>query len=112
MAESCLFCSIVAGDVPATKVWEGEDALAFADISPQAPVHLLVIPKRHVANIAEAAADGGTGAALLNGIRAVAEQEALTDYRTVFNTGPGAQQTVFHVHAHLLAGRPFQWPPG
>lgn len=112
MAENCLFCSIIAGDVPATKVWEDDVALAFADINPQAPFHVLVIPKAHVADIVEAAADGAAGSAVLQGIAAVTAQEGITDFRTVFNTGAGAQQTVFHVHAHVLAGRPFQWPPG
>lgn len=112
MAENCLFCSIIAGDVPATKVWEDDSAVAFADINPQAPFHVLVIPKTHVANIAEAAADHGAGTAVLHGIQAVTAQEGITDFRTVFNTGAGAQQTVFHVHAHVLAGRTFQWPPG
>ncbi|MEO6884775.1 MAG: HIT domain-containing protein, partial [Jatrophihabitantaceae bacterium] len=105
MSENCLFCSIIAGDVPATKVWEDDDALAFADINPQAPFHVLVIPKIHVANIVESAADSSIGSAVLQGIRAVTAQEGITDFRTVFNTGAGAQQTVFHVHAHVLAGR-------
>ncbi|MEO8889453.1 MAG: histidine triad nucleotide-binding protein [Jatrophihabitantaceae bacterium] len=112
MADDCLFCKIIAGVVPATKVFENEDVLSFADINPQAPVHVLVIPKKHVRDLAELGADPQTAAALVAGIRAVAAQEGITDFRTVFNTGAGAQQTVFHVHAHLLAGRPFQWPPG
>jgi histidine triad (HIT) family protein len=112
MVEGCLFCRIVAGDVPATVVREDADTLAFADISPQAPTHVLVIPKEHYANLAELSTDAHDATALLRGIRGVAEQLGLTDYRTVFNTGAGVGQTVFHVHAHVLAGRPMGWPPG
>jgi histidine triad (HIT) family protein len=112
MAEGCLFCSIVAGDVPATRVYEDDDTLAFADLNPQAPVHLLVIPKTHVRDLAELGADPRTAAALVRGIRATVDQEGITDFRTVFNTGAGAQQTVFHAHAHVLAGRSMSWPPG
>jgi histidine triad (HIT) family protein len=112
MAADCLFCKIIAGDIPATKVFDNEDVLSFADVSPQAPVHLLVVPKKHVRDIVELGADPGAAGAFAAGIRAVAQQEGLTDFRTVFNTGAGAHQTVFHVHAHVLAGRPFEWPPG
>jgi histidine triad (HIT) family protein len=108
----CLFCSIVAGDVPATKVYEDDGVVSFVDINPQAPTHLLVIPRKHVRDLAELGADPQTASALVAGIRAVAEQQGVGDFRTVFNTGAGAQQTVFHVHAHVLAGRPFTWPPG
>lgn len=112
MAEECLFCSIVAGNVPATKVYEDDDVLSFKDLNPQAPFHVLVIPKKHVRDLAELGAEPTTAGALVAGIRAVTTQEGLSDFRTVFNTGAGAQQTVFHVHAHVLAGRPFTWPPG
>jgi histidine triad (HIT) family protein len=112
MAKDCLFCSIVAGDVPATTVYENADVVAFRDLNPQAPTHVLVIPRKHVADLVDLGTDPHTSAALTAGIRATAEQLALTDFRTVFNTGAGAQQTVFHVHAHVLAGREFSWPPG
>jgi histidine triad (HIT) family protein len=115
MAETdadCLFCSIIAGKVPSTKVFEDEHTFAFADISPQAPVHLLIVPKRHLRDIAGLGTEPETAAQLVAAIRAVARQEGITEFRTVFNTGPTAQQTVFHVHAHLLAGRSFNWPPG
>ena len=115
MAESsadCLFCSIVSGDVPATTVYENEDVVAFVDVNPQAPTHLLVVPRAHVRDLAALGADPQTAGALVAGIRAVAADQGLRDFRTVFNTGPGAQQTVFHVHAHLMAGRAFTWPPG
>ncbi|HEY0118333.1 MAG TPA: HIT domain-containing protein [Cellulomonas sp.] len=112
MADDCLFCAMVAGTVPHTTVWEGEAALAFADINPQAPVHVLVVPKVHLPDVVALGADPEAGAALLDGIAAVARQERLTDFRTVFNTGAGVGQSVFHVHAHLLAGRSMGWPPG
>jgi histidine triad (HIT) family protein len=115
MADSdpdCLFCKIVAGEIPATKVYEDDHAFAFADRNPQAPVHVLVIPKRHFTDIADLGRDAEAGAGLLAGIRALAEQEGLDSFRTVFNTGAEAQQTVFHVHAHVLAGRAMTWPPG
>jgi histidine triad (HIT) family protein len=112
MADDCLFCKIIAGEIPATKVFENEDVFSFADLNPQAPVHVLVVPKKHVRDLAELGADPDTAGALVAGIRAVAEQVGVSDFRTVFNTGAGAQQTVFHVHAHVLAGRPFEWPPG
>jgi histidine triad (HIT) family protein len=112
MADDCLFCKIIAGEIPATKVFENEDVFSFADLNPQAPVHVLVVPKKHVRDLAELGADPATAGALVTGIRAVASEVGVTDFRTVFNTGAGAQQTVFHVHAHVLAGRPFEWPPG
>lgn len=112
MADECLFCSIVAGDVPATKVYEDDATVAFVDINPQAPTHVLVVPRKHVRDLGELGADPDTAAAVAAGIRGYTAQAGLSDFRTVFNTGAGAQQTVFHVHAHVLAGRPFTWPPG
>ncbi|MBV9592448.1 MAG: HIT domain-containing protein [Actinobacteria bacterium] len=112
MADDCLFCSVVAGEVPATRLREDDDTLVFADIDPQAPVHVLVIPKRHSRDIAELAADAADSAAVLRAVAAYVRDQGLTDYRVVFNTGAGVGQTVFHVHAHVLAGRPMTWPPG
>jgi histidine triad (HIT) family protein len=112
MAEDCLFCSIVAGDIPATKVREDEHTLAFADVNPQAPTHILVVPKKHLRDLPELSADPPTAAALTAGIAATARQEGLSDFRTVLNTGAEVGQSVFHVHAHVLAGRPMGWPPG
>lgn len=112
MAEACLFCSIIAGEVPATKVFENRDVFAFADIDPQAPTHVLVVPKKHLRDIAELGADPQSAAALVAGIRDVAAQLNLDQFRTVFNTGADVGQSVFHVHAHLLAGRAMGWPPG
>jgi histidine triad (HIT) family protein len=113
-AEDCLFCRIVAGDIPATVVSETDATLAFRDVNPQAPVHVLVIPKRHVRDVAELAEDADLLAAVGRHTSAVARAEGLgeTGYRVVFNTGAGAGQTVFHAHAHVLGGRGMTWPPG
>lgn len=111
----CLFCSIVAGDVPAELVLASERTIAFRDINPQAPVHVLVIPRAHLPDLASAAAAGD---GLLDEVAAQAHQVAVGEgiaesgYRVVFNTGPGAGQTVWHAHAHVLGGRPMTWPPG
>jgi histidine triad (HIT) family protein len=110
--EDCLFCNIVAGNIPATKVYEDEHSFAFADTNPQAPTHVLVVPKKHYADLVALADDPEAAAGLIAGIRGFARQEGLTDFRTVVNTGRGVGQTVFHAHAHVLAGRPFGWPPG
>jgi histidine triad (HIT) family protein len=114
----CLFCGIATGDIPATKVADGERVIAFRDINPQAPVHVLVIPRDHYPNVAALAAAGDAGASLLDELIAVAHKVAAAEgiedsgYRVVFNTGPDAGQTVAHVHAHVLGGRPMAWPPG
>jgi histidine triad (HIT) family protein len=108
----CLFCGIVAGDVPSTTVYEDEHALAFVDRNPQAPNHVLVIPKQHFSDVADLSRDAEAAAGVLAAIRNYADQEHLTDFRTVFNTGAEVGQTVFHVHAHVLSGRPMGWPPG
>jgi histidine triad (HIT) family protein len=112
MSEDCVFCQIVAGDIPSSTVYEDGYSYAFADTNPQAPTHILVVPRKHIVDIGELGADADAAAGLLAGIRAVAAQEGLTDYRTVFNTGAAVGQSVFHVHAHVLAGRPMGWPPG
>jgi histidine triad (HIT) family protein len=109
----CLFCRIVAGDVDADVVHETERTLAFRDINGQAPTHVLVVPREHYDNAAAlAAGDPEAAAELVTAAAAVAEAAGHDDYRLVFNTGPGSGQTVFHTHLHLLAGRPFSWPPG
>ncbi len=116
MAEqNCLFCKIVAGEIPAEKVYEDEAAVAFRDINPQAPVHVLIIPRTHIASLAEAGeADESKLGQLLLAAARVAYQEGLAEggYRTVINTGAGAGQSVFHIHLHVLGGRPLAWPPG
>jgi histidine triad (HIT) family protein len=111
----CLFCGIAAGDIPATIVSANSRTVAFRDINPQAPVHVLVVPRAHHANVAElAAAEAGLLAELVAHARDVAVTEGIADsgYRVVFNTGPEAGQTVNHVHAHVLGGRAMSWPPG
>jgi histidine triad (HIT) family protein len=111
----CLFCAIAVGEVPADKVRETERTVAFTDINPQAPVHVLVIPREHYADLAALAAAGD---GLLGAVAAEAHQVAMgagigtTGYRVVFNTGHDAGQTVGHVHAHVLGGRGMAWPPG
>jgi histidine triad (HIT) family protein len=110
---NCLFCSIVEGKIPASKVLENDSVLAFDDINPQAPTHVLVIPKAHFENAAElAASDAQTLGELFVVARKIADDRSLTGYRTIFNTGADAGQTVFHAHLHLLGGRSFTWPPG
>jgi histidine triad (HIT) family protein len=111
----CLFCKIVSGEVPAKIVRETDRTLAFRDINPQAPTHVLVVTKDHHENVgALAAADEGVLAELLREAHQVAAGEGIADsgYRVVFNTGAQAGQTVFHVHAHVLGGRGLNWPPG
>lgn len=109
----CLFCSIAAGDIPATVVASDDDVVAFRDIDPQAPVHVLVVPRSHFANAGELAqADPALAGKLLSAAASVARAEGLADYRIVMNTGAGAGQSVFHVHAHVLGGRDLTWPPG
>jgi histidine triad (HIT) family protein len=113
--EDCIFCKIVTGELPATVVREGERTLAFRDLNPQAPTHVLVIPKEHHETVAQlAATDAALLAEVLGEAHAVAAQEGVSDsgYRLVFNTGREAGQTVFHTHAHVLGGRGLSWPPG
>lgn len=109
----CLFCKIVAGDVPATVVRQTETTLAFRDINPQAPTHILVIPKAHHPDAASLAAEAPDVAVdVLRAAGEVAAEEGADAYRLVFNTGSAAGQTVFHAHVHVLAGRGLEWPPG
>ena len=112
MAEDCIFCKIIAGEIPSTRVYEDEHSVAFRDTNPQAPFHVLVVPREHHADLVAVAGAPAVAAGLLAGIRGLAEQEGLTDFRTVINTGAGVGQTVFHLHAHVLANRPMSWPPG
>jgi histidine triad (HIT) family protein len=109
----CLFCKIVAGEIPAEVVHTTERTVAFRDINPQAPTHVLVVPKEHYANAAElAAADPVSSAELVTAAAAVAAAEGHDDYNLVYNTGAGAGQTVFHAHVHLLAGKRLTALPG
>jgi histidine triad (HIT) family protein len=111
----CLFCKIVTGDIPAELVAESDRTIAFRDINPQAPTHVLVVPKDHHADLAAlATVDGSLLAEVAAQAHHVAAAEGIAadGYRVVFNTGPRAGQTVFHVHAHVLGGRAMTWPPG
>ena len=109
----CLFCRIASGEIPADIVLRTDDFVAFRDIAPQAPVHVLVIPVAHHVNAGELAdADPLLAGSLLATAKAVAASEGLDDYRLVLNTGAAAGQSVFHVHAHVLGGRSLSWPPG
>lgn len=111
----CLFCRIVAGDIPATVVRADEHTVAFRDLEPQAPTHVLVIPRRHVPTVAALAEQAPDEvAAVVQAVAAVARDEGVDQggYRTVFNTGADAHQTVFHAHVHVLGGRTMTWPPG
>jgi histidine triad (HIT) family protein len=112
---ACLFCNIAARTTPAQIVFENDHVLAFKDIRPIAPTHALVIPKRHVGGVHDATgADAGLLGQVLLAARDVAEQLGLAEggYRLVINQGPDAGQSVFHLHCHVLGGRPMAWPPG
>lgn len=111
----CLFCKISAGDIDVEKVFESDDVIAFRDINPQAPTHVLVIPKRHISTINELEdTDAGIVGKLYLAAKRIAAQEGIADpgYRTVMNCNAAAGQTVFHIHLHLLGGRELSWPPG
>ena len=113
VTDTCLFCRIARREIPATIVWEDAHALAFRDIDPKSPTHVLVIPKRHFSSLNDAA-DVAVLGGLLLAAREIAEGEwiAETGYRTVINTGADGGQTVSHLHVHILGGRPMTWPPG
>jgi len=115
VSEDCLFCRIVAGEIPATIVHETDATVAFRDINPQATTHVVVVPRTHYPDaVTLAKADPALAGALLAAAGDIAAQEGVaeTGYRLVFNTGPGSGQTVFHVHCHVLGGRIMTWPPG
>jgi histidine triad (HIT) family protein len=113
MPESCLFCRIIAREIPASIVAENEQAVAFRDINPQAPVHVVVVPREHIPSLNDAR-DAATLGHLSLLAAQIARAEGLSErgYRTVVNTNADAGQTVFHVHLHLIGGRPMAWPPG
>ena len=113
MSDSCLFCRIVRREIPATVIREDEHTLAFRDIDPKAPTHVLVIPKAHVASLNDVSDPALVGRLLL-AAKEIARAEGIdgSGYRTVINAGADAGQTVFHVHLHLLGGRRLGWPPG
>jgi histidine triad (HIT) family protein len=109
----CIFCKIIEGQIPADIVFRNENVVAFNDLNPQAPTHVLIIPTLHTENAASLAKASATiTAALFTAASEIAAERALTGYRTVFNTGADAGQSVFHAHLHLLGGRGLAWPPG
>lgn len=115
MATDCLFCKIIAGEIPSTEVYSDDDVYAFRDINPAAPTHLLVIPKKHLTDVKSAAAeDEALMGKLLLRANEIAAAQGLADegFRYIINTGSNGGQTVFHLHLHILGGRQLGWPPG
>jgi histidine triad (HIT) family protein len=111
----CLFCKIVAGQIPAAIVFQDDHVVAFKDITPRAPTHVLIVPRRHVASLNDLGADDDALVGeMVRAAAAIAREQGLADrgYRTVFNCNADAGQTVFHIHLHLLGGRTMAWPPG
>jgi histidine triad (HIT) family protein len=110
----CLFCKIIAGEIPTKKVYEDDRVFAFEDINSQAPTHVLIIPKKHIVGLKEAKPEDAEiiGYCQLMAAKIARERRIENGYRTVYNVGPGAGQSVFHLHLHLLGGRPLGWPPG
>lgn len=113
MSDDCIFCKIIKGDIPAKKLYEDDDLLAFWDINPEAPKHFLVVPKKHLPGPSEISADDEslTGKLVATGAR-LARENGADSFRLVMNNGIEAGQTVFHLHMHVLGGRPMNWPPG
>lgn len=113
MSADCLFCKIVKGEIPAKKLYEDEQLFAFWDIAPQAPKHFLIIPKKHISGPdGVAAADEQLIGVLIRKGSELAAAEGIPSFRLVMNNGAQAGQTVFHLHLHVLGGRPLNWPPG
>ena len=112
-SDSCIFCKIVRKEIPADIVFESVNVVAFTDLTPQAPTHVLIVPKFHYENAAEVAADAQSTLAEMTTLAdVIAKERGLDGYRLNFNTGASAGQSVFHAHLHLLGGRAFAWPPG
>ncbi len=115
MSSDCLFCKIVAGEIPVEFVYESDTVVAFRDINPQAPTHVLVIPRKHIATINDIAPeDEAVIGHMYTAAKEIAAAEGIAEdgYRTVMNCNEGAGQSVFHIHLHVLGGRPMTWPPG
>jgi len=114
MSDDCLFCKIAAKKIPSKTVYEDDEIFAFEDISPQAPSHILLIPRKHFVSLDDATAEDQAVIGKLHLVAAqlARERNLLAGYRTVLNNGAGAGQSVFHLHLHLLGGRQFRWPPG
>ena len=113
MSADCLFCRIARGEIPAKLVAESDDCVAFRDVDPKAPTHVLVIPRAHVVSLVDASDEALLGK-VMRFAAEVARKEGIAEsgFRTVVNSGPDAQQSVFHLHVHVMGGRPFHWPPG
>ena len=115
MSDACVFCRIAAGEIPSDTVFQDDDVVAFRDLTPRAPTHILVIPRRHIASVAALTEDDAAiaGRLLVTAAR-IARDEGIAEagYRLVANTGRWGGQTVDHLHLHLMGGRPFDWPPG
>ena len=113
MAANCLFCKIIKGEIPSDKLYEDDEVLAFRDIAPTAPVHFLVIPKKHISGPAAVTEEDEQLIGKLMRIGSqVAKEEGIEHFRVVFNNGADAGQTVFHIHTHIIGGRSLNWPPG
>ncbi len=115
MEENCIFCKIISGDIPSQKVFEDEKVLAFNDINPQSPVHIVIIPKKHISSLKDISDSDEEVLGHIQGVAAkLASQypELKNGFRVINNCGPDGGQTVFHIHYHLLGGRIFGWPPG
>lgn len=113
--DDCLFCKIAAGKIPANVVFENEELIAFHDIRPQAPTHILIIPRKHIATINDCSQeDEGLLGRMILAAKKVAAQSGFSEpgYRLVFNINPGGGQDIYHIHLHLLGGRQMMWPPG
>ena len=111
----CLFCKILDGDIPCDRVYENDQVIAFRDVNPQAPTHILVIPREHISTVNDLTAeDKSIVAEMMLAAQAIAKQEGIEEsgYRLVMNCNEGAGQTVFHIHLHILGGRRMDWPPG
>jgi histidine triad (HIT) family protein len=112
--QDCLFCKIIAGQIPSKKVYEDERVYVFEDIQPQAPTHVLIIPKQHIVGLKEAKPEDAEILGYMQLVAAkIGRERGIEDgYRTVYNVGPRAGQSVFHIHLHLVGGRALKWPPG
>ncbi len=115
MASSCIFCRIIQKEIQGRIVYEDQDVIAFEDVNPQAPIHVLVVPREHITSLSEITEEKtGLAGKLLLVAHCVAKEKGIakSGYRTLINTGPGGGQTVDHLHLHLLGGRQMTWPPG
>jgi histidine triad (HIT) family protein len=110
----CIFCRIIQGEIPSKKVYEDDFTFAFEDLNPQGPTHVLIIPKKHIVGLKEASAEDAeiVGRCHLAAAQIARDRNIENGYRTVLNVGPGAGQSVFHLHVHLIGGRKLDWPPG